>query len=737
VIDARLNLSRARLEVRWRPDKVELSTIARWLEQFGYSPHPAGDGASAETHRAERQLLRKVGVTWALAANVMLLAFALYAGLGPDGEAGLFGAFRWLSFALAAGSVAYGGSTFFRRAWTSLRPLLAEPSDFDVTKLSIDIPISLGILGGFGHSAWATIRGTGEVWFDSVCVLIAALLTARWLQIRGQRVARDAADRLLSVVPTSARRWSGGEAEVVPTEQLEAGDVVEVRSGDTVPVDGRVVYGQSALQKGVLTGESRPERVEPGDSLFAGSKNTGQTIRVRVTAAGEESRIGQLMEWIEETADNSAPIVQLADRLAGIFVVAILGGALLTGLGWSWAGSEEAVRHAVALLVISCPCALGMATPLAMTVGVGRAARRGIFIKDDGVFERLANLGELIVDKTGTLTAGQMEVVETHGSTEALARAVALERGGHHPVARALEKWGAGAEVLEADPAAMTVADAEETAGRGIAGTVDGVAVCAGQPDWVARQTGDEPGAEARAFAERSTADGYSPVAVGVAGEYAAVIALGDPIRPQAAEFIDKVRRSGVRVRMLSGDHPEVVAAVADRLGIPAEDAEGHVTPEEKRDRVEVRREALTGADRPVVAMVGDGVNDAAALRAADVGIAVDGSANPSLVAADVFTTRGGMEPLFELVAGSEGVLGTVRRNIGMSVAYNTVGITAAAAGLVTPLVAAVAMPVSSIAVVLSSMLQESFEGRTGGSPSSSAPATSRPQRPRVAGERV
>lgn len=711
VFDARLNLARGRLEVRWNQETTPLSEVVAWLEQFGYDAHPAADSETG-SDRAERRLLRKLGVSAALAANVMLLAFALYSGLEAGGRAGLYEAFRWTSFALATGAVAYGGSTFFRRAWSSLRPVFEAPTEFDLTRLSIDVPISIGILVGYLHSTVATFRGHGEIWFDSITVLIAALLAARWLQVRGQRLARDAADRLLDVVPRTARRVASGAdteledapRETVSTEELASGDVVEIRSGEVVPADGRVVSGASALELGVLTGESRPERVEVGDRVFAGATNGGSSLLVEVEAAGEESRVGELMEWIGQRGGASARVVRLADRLAGIFVLAVLAAAAATWAGWAVAGSPNAVHHAVALLVIACPCALGMATPLAMTIGAGRAARRGIYVKDDAVFERLDEVDELVIDKTGTVTEGSMRVMETGGAEEFLRRAAALESRSAHPIGRALER-----HLPEVDASAFEIAEVEETPGRGIRGRVDGVEVCVGRPDWVSDQT-EADGAEFRDFLERATSEGRTPIAVGAGGRVRALAALGDPVRPRARAFVDRVRDAGIRVTMLSGDHPEVVDQVRSTLGLAADAAEGHVDPEQKRAYVRRRREGDGDDGGRTVAMVGDGVNDAAALEEADIGVAVGGAAVPSFSAADVFTTRRGMEPLFELLDGSQGVLATIRRNIGMSIVYNGIGISAAAAGLVTPLVAAIAMPLSSVAVVLSSVLQGSFD---------------------------
>lgn len=732
VVDARLNLSRGRLTVRWRPEHIELSQVAAWLEQFGYTAHPVSEGASAGS-AAERDLLKRVGVTWALAANVMLLAFALYSGLGPGAEANLFTAFRWLSLALATGAVAYGGSVFFRRAWASLRPLWRDPTAFSPTQLSIDLPISVGILGGYLHSAVATVRGTGEVWFDSVSVLIAALLSARWLQVRGQRIARDAADRLLTLLPAQARQIVDGEPRDVPAEELETGALVEVRPDETIPADGRIREGSSAVEKGVLTGESRPERVEPGDEIFAGTKNASETLRMEVTAAGDASRIGELMAWIDSDEGDSAPIVQLADRIAGIFVLVVLGAAAATWMGWALAGSPKAVQHAVALLVVSCPCALGMATPLALTVGIGRGARRGIFVKDDGVFEQLDRLGELVVDKTGTLTEGDMTVVSITGDAQAVDLAAAVEHENSHPIGEALRRRaGENAPVSE-------VTDVGGTAGRGVEGRVSGRRVIVGRPDWVVRETDPMDDAHRRAIDE-ATERGHTPVAVAVDGEVAATVALGDPLRDGSTSLLDELRDRGIAVTMLSGDHPEVVSAVARKLDLPGEAARGHVSPEDKRAYVEQRREELQEDDQPVVAMVGDGVNDAAALRTADVGIAVDGSANPSFVAADVFLTREGLDPLFELFDGSRRVLRTVRRNVIMSIVYNAVAITAAAAGWITPLVAAVAMPISSLAVVVSSIVQGPFESDAGAPepatpPVDSSGRTTPPVAPATAGE--
>ena len=436
VQEARLDLARARLTLRFQPDAVRLSDVARWLARFGYEAHPVRGREAERRTSAERRLLVRLGVCWALAGNVMLLAFAFYSGLGAATDPALATAARWLSFALAVPAVAYGAGPFFRRAALSLR--LAFRTG-DPTRLHIDTPIALGIGVGFGHSAWSVVSGRGEVWFDSITVLIAALLTARWLQLRSRRLAGDATERLLALIPQSVRRvGADGRLAIVRADEIEAGDVVEVPAGEVVPVDGVVESGRSSVNRSALTGESRPEGVGPGAAVEAGITNLSSPLRVRVEAAGEATRVGRLLAWVQGRARRKASVEDLADRLGGYFTLAVLGLAALTVAAWGPWDASESVRRAVALLVITCPCALGMATPLAVAVATGKAARRGLFIKSGGALDRLTRVDAVVLDKTGTLTEGHMALAAWHGSEVALERAAALEAESNHPIAAAL-----------------------------------------------------------------------------------------------------------------------------------------------------------------------------------------------------------------------------------------------------------------------------------------------------------
>ncbi len=700
VVDARQELARRRLTVHWDPQRVQLSEIARWLSQFGFQAHGIDAKNVEQRSQSSKKMLTRVGICWAVAANVMLLTIALYAGLDAQSDPGLYTGILWTTFGLAAVSLYVGGSVFFRRAWTSLK----------AGRLSMDAPISLGILAGFGHSGWATITGHGAIWFDSIVILTAALLTARYLQIRGNSLAADAAERLVALLPRTARRVlssgpglpkeSGaqelGSVEVVPAETLVVGDRIEVRAGDVVPADGCVVIGKSEVSRAVLTGESRPEKIAPGGILEAGTTNLTSPIYLDVTATGASTRVGQLMEWVRSGAKDRAPVVQFADRLGSYFISFVLLAALVTAVAWSFVDPTRAVANVIALLVIACPCALGMATPLALTVGVGRAARRGIHIKNDDVIEALAAVTDVVFDKTGTLTEGRPSVVDSYGDQAFARRACALETRSSHPVGRALLKW-AGPGISEAE-----VEEVEETPGAGIRGLVDGSDVSIGRLSWF-----DDVSSERSNWAEEQARRGLTPVAFAVGGEIRALVAVGDGIRPESKGVIERLRRRGIRVHLLSGDHPRVVEETGRALSIDEGLTTGGVSPEEKLRYIEALEREHPLAN---VAMIGDGVNDAAALQAATVGVAVHGGAEASLVAADVFIVRNGVAPVEELLQGSQKIMSVVHRNLKGSGVYNLLGITLAGFGFITPLLAAVLMPISSLGVVASSLIQSSFE---------------------------
>ncbi len=687
VTEARLDMRRSLVRVTWDEGTTALSAVARALDTLGYPPHPARDARARERRRAEdRRYLVRLGVAGACAGNVMVLALALYAGAFDAIDSAYGTLFRWTSLALSALALAWPGSVFFRGAIGALRTRTPH----------MDVPIALGLGAGAVWSAWCTLRGVGDVYFDSLSVLVFALLAGRWVQQRQQRWTGDAVELLFSMTPTSARRVEGDALRDVPIEALRVGDEVEVRAGESLPADGIVVRGESSVDQALLTGESAPVQVGPGDAVAAGAVNLASGLRVRVEAAGAGTRIARLMALVEEGAARRAPIIQLADRLARWFLRAVILGAIATLIAWVWIDPARAVGNTAALLIVCCPCALGLSTPLALTVAIGRAGRAGALIKGGDAVERLAGRGTIYLDKTGTITDGRLAVQWWAGDESVRGLAAALERDSSHPIARAL-----GAE----DGANPTGTGVVQTTGGGVVGRVSGREVVVGSPAFVSGRAGAEP-SWLEDELDRALANGLTPVLVAVDGRVAALAALGDSIRPDAPGAVARLRGLGWRVGILSGDHPRVVERVADRLRIEPAMARGALSPEEK---LAVIRAA--GREGPVV-MVGDGVNDAAALAAAGVGIAVRGGAEASLAAADIYLNQPGLRPLADLVVGARRTMRVVNRNLGASLAYNLLAAGLAAGGVLTPLIAAVLMPVSSLTVLTSSLRSRSFGAR-------------------------
>ena len=676
VLEARLDLRRSLVRVRWEGPRIALSKIARTLDSLGYPPHPAKDARSRELRREEdRRFLIRLGVAGACAGNVMTLAFALYGGDFSGIEAQYSNFFRIASMCFGLVALAWPGAIFFRGAWAAIRTRTAH----------LDLPIALGLAAGGAAGAVNALLGRGEIYFDSLTMLVFLLLVGRWLQRRQQCWANDALELLFSLTPASARRLEGEQVVETPVEAIQPGDRVEVRSGESIPVDGAVSEGRSAVDQALLTGESRPAAVGPGDPVHAGTVNLGARLVVCVRAVGAETRVGKLMQLVERHSRDRAPIVQLADRMAGYFLVAVLGLAAATMALWLARDPSQAIDHTVTLLIVACPCALGLATPLAMTVALGRAAKRRILIKGGDALEALSGRGVIFLDKTGTLTAGRMSLVAWEGDPGARGLAAALERQSAHPLAQALAAAEPDVDLL--------VADVRQTLGGGIEGTVDGRRVLVGSARFVAAAgaTSDDVCRQAE---RRIVEAGATPVLVAVDGECRAVAGVGDPLRDDVVHSLAALARLGWQTRILSGDHPDLVAAVGRRLGLAASAAVGGVLPEGK---VEMVRAA---AEQGPVVMVGDGVNDAAALAAATVGIAVHGGAEASLAAAQIYLDRPGLTPIVELVAASRSTMRAIHRCIAVSVAYNVAAGALAVAGLIGPLTAAILMPINSFTVL-------------------------------------
>ncbi len=692
VARAELDVRRSLAVVDWDRAALPLSRVAQLLDQLGYPPHPyRGVTRDAMRRREDRAMLVRIGVAGAIAINVMLAALALYSGElgGMEGEFARF--FRWTSLGLTAPALLWPGRVFFTGAWAALR----------TRALHMDLPIAIALAAGFARGAINTVRDSGPVYFDGLAVLVFALLVGRFLQQRGQRAAADSAELLHALTPMTARVVEGGAARELPAQALLPGMVLDVRAGESFAADGTVLEGASSVNAALLTGESRPARVAAGARVYAGTLNVEAPLRVRVDEAGETSRLSRILRQVEESAQRRAPIVLTANRLAGIFVAMVLVAAALTWWLKAHVAPDRAVDDAIALLIVTCPCALALATPLAITVAVGRAARRGLLVKGGDALEALARPGTLVLDKTGTVTEGRTALVDWVGPDWVRPLVLSLEAGSSHPLADGFRRaWP--------DLPVLPVVDAHHVAGGGLEGIVDGRHVRVGSPRFVREGGATVEDAVAAALASMDPA--LTPVHVAVDGRVVAGAALGDKVRDDARAALDALRARGWRTVMLSGDAPEVVASVGRALAFAPADAIGAATPEGKLAFVEARlREGRADRRRGHVVMVGDGVNDAAAIAAATVGIGVHGGAEACLATADVYLARPGLGALVELETGARRTLRVIRRNIAFSIAYNLVGAGLAMAGLLTPLVAAILMPASSLTVVLGSWLGHTF----------------------------
>ena len=675
-IQAELDVTRALARLTWDPQVTTLSALARTLDQLGYRPHPYRGRRADEARRAEeRTMLTRIGVAGAIAMNVMAISLALYSGLFGGMEREFERYFRWISLVLVIPAVLWPGRIFFTSAWQALK----------AGRLHMDVPIALALGAGVVQGTINTVRDAGPIYFDAVATLILLLLVGRYLQHRAQRTAADAAALLGALAPATARVIDPvtGAMREIPTEAVVPGMELEVRAGDTLAADGTVARGRSEIDLALLTGESRPVTVHSGDAVYAGTLNLSGALRVRVERAGADSRLGRLLRDVEQGARERAPVVLFADRMAGWFIAVVLALAGTTVALWWSRDSAAAVNNAIALLVVTCPCALAMATPLAFTVAIGRAATRGILIKGGHALESLTGRGTLFVDKTGTLTEGRLALEAWDGDDGLRPLVLAAERHSRHPVAAAFASaWR--------DVAAPEPDEIRETLGAGVEARVDGHLVRIGRPSWVI----------GRPVPDDST---RTTVLVEVDGTVVARAGFGDPLRPEARTAVAALQAAGWHVRILSGDATAVVDQVAGTLGLDPRESEGGATPERKREAVLAAR-----ALGPVV-MVGDGVNDAAAIAAATVGIAVRGGAEASMAAADVYLAQGGIAALRDLLAGAQRTTHVIRRNMAIALGYNAIAVSLAMLGLLDPIVAAILMPVSSVTAIVGAWRSRTF----------------------------
>jgi Cu2+-exporting ATPase len=669
----RANLSTKRVAVRWDPSRTSAGAIVDKLASVGFEAVPFDPKLIGVLDESEgRSLLRALGVAGFAAANVMLLSVSVWSGLVSDMEPETRALFYWMSALIALPAIAYAARPFYRSAFSALRR----------GRMNMDVPISLAVTLATTMSLVQTIVNARHVYFDASITLLFFLLIGRYLDVQARNKACSAAQNLLGLRAVAATLVEAdGSHRSVAIDSLEPGMIVAVAAGSRIPADGVIAGGVSDVDTSLVTGESVPEAVKPGAHVFAGTLNISAPLRVTVTARDENSLLSEIVRLMEAAEQGRSAYVRIADRAARMYAPSVHVLAASTVALWllMGAGFTAAITNAIAVLIVTCPCALGLAVPVVQVVATGRLIRRGVLVKSADGLERLVEADTVVFDKTGTLTLGSLQLV--NGATVAsadLAMAASLARASRHPLARAL------AESVGARPLPV-LDDIREEPGQGLEGLLAGQTVRLGNRQW-AGATESEISAHAGSELWLRRANGST-----------LCFRFTDTLRTDAVATMAALRARGFAIELLSGDREPAVRAAADALGI------GNWRAGTRPDAKIERLKELASQGRKVL-MVGDGLNDAPALRAAHVSFSPATAADVSQIAADFIFQGAQLGPLVEAIDVARKSRRLVFENFALALAYNAVAVPLAVAGFVTPLIAAVAMSTSSVTVTLNSL---------------------------------
>ncbi|GGL41497.1 heavy metal translocating P-type ATPase [Planomonospora parontospora] len=710
-VTATVNYATEKAKVTF-PEGLDPQTLIEQVEQAGYTaalpaPPQAETGVAGAQEEADELAPLRARLITSIVLAVPVIAMAMIPPLQ-------FTHWQWLSLTLAAPVVVYAGWPFHKAAWTNLRHGTA----------TMDTLVSLGTIAALGWSLWALFLGTagapgmthpfaftiertdgsGNIYLEAAAGVTAFILAGRYFEARSKRRAGAALRALLELGAKDVSVLRDGTEVRIPNDQLTVGMRFVVRPGEKIATDGVIEEGSSAVDASMLTGESVPVEVRPGDTVTGATVNAGGRLVVRATRVGSDTQLAQMAKLVEDAQTGKAQVQRLADRISGIFVPIVI--ALAVGTLGYWLGTGDgagaAFTAAVAVLIIACPCALGLATPTALLVGTGRGAQLGILIKGPEVLESTRKIDTVVLDKTGTVTEGKMTLVGVHvadgeAAEEVLRLAGALEHASEHPIAQAIARGAA--ERVGALPSPEDFANVE---GLGVQGIVDGHAVLVGRPALLAEWSQHLP-ADLERDLTQAQAAGRTAVAVGWDGKARAVLVVADVVKSTSAEAIAQLKSLGLTPVLLTGDNEAVARTVAAEVGIDEVIAE--VLPADKVDVVKRLQ-----AEGKTVAMVGDGVNDAAALAQADLGLAMGTGTDAAIEASDLTLVRGDLRVAADAIRLSRRTLATIKGNLFWAFAYNVAALPLAALGLLNPMIAGAAMAFSSVFVVSNSLRLRGFK---------------------------
>jgi len=672
IANADINPVTHRLRVAWDTSSTGLGRILATLADLGYKPQPLAPDSTERPERAEQRLaLKRLLVASLGMMQVMMFAVALYSGEFQGIDADMERFLRLVSFIVTTPVVFYAARPFFTGAIRGLR----------ARRPGMDVPVSIAIGIAYVASVYSTYTNGPDVWYDSVTMFVFFLTVARYLEMRARHRSVDRSAALASLLPNTATRLEDGQRRQVPVAQLAAGDIVLVRAGESFPADGAITAGRTSVDESMLTGESHSQEKSTGDTVVAGSVNLDGIVEMRVDVTGTDTTLGTIGRLSERARYARPAFVQLADRVASYIVVGILALAATVAVSWYLIDPERAFVITLSVLVVTCPCALALATPTAFAAAGSRLSDLHLLVTNGNAIETLSRATHIVFDKTGTLTRGMPEVVQTDAhdpeftAQDCLQIAAALEVASTHPIARAFTRH----------ESALTATNIEIRVGAGVEGIVDG-------RRWLLGKAGFVPGAAPAAADETAT-----QVFLGTGGRIVATFTIADTLREDAANTLKNLEKMGYSLSLVSGDGEAPVARAAATLGIS--DARSSCTPDDKLSRINALQQ-----QGEVVVMVGDGINDAPVLAGADVSIAPSHAASLAQSSADVLMLGDSLHPIVTLMQAARRTMRIVRQNLTWAIVYNVSAVPLAAAGFVPPWLAAIGMSTSSLVVVLNAL---------------------------------